>query len=64
MKIALAGLGAIGGAVARRVLADGILGIQLVAVSARDHDKARATLKGMNGAALWAAISSRFSCAK
>ena len=50
MKIALAGLGAIGGAVARRVLADGIPGIQLVAVSARDHDKARATLKAMNGA--------------
>jgi aspartate dehydrogenase len=52
MKIALAGLGAIGGAVARRVLADGIPGIQLVAVSARDHDKARATLKTMNGAAV------------
>lgn len=52
MKIALAGLGAIGGAVARRVLADGIPGIQLVAVSARDHDKARATLKAMNGAAV------------
>jgi aspartate dehydrogenase len=52
MKIALAGLGAIGGAVARRVLADGIPGIQLVAVSARDHDKARATLKAMNGNAV------------
>jgi aspartate dehydrogenase len=52
MKIALAGLGAIGGAVARRVLADGIPGIQLVAVSARDHEKARATLKTMNGAAV------------
>jgi aspartate dehydrogenase len=52
MKIALAGLGAIGGAVARRVLADGIPGIQLVAVSARDHDKARATLKAMNGSAV------------
>ena len=52
MKVALAGLGAIGGAVARRVLADGIPGIQLVAVSARDHDKARATLKAMNGAAV------------
>jgi aspartate dehydrogenase len=52
VKIALAGLGAIGGAVARRVLADGIPGIQLVAVSARDHDKARATLKAMNGAAV------------
>jgi aspartate dehydrogenase len=52
MKIALAGLGAIGGAVARRVLADGIPGIQLVAVSARDHDKARATLKAMNGGAV------------
>ena len=52
MKIALAGLGAIGGAVARRVLADGIPGIQLMAVSARDHDKARATLKAMNGAAV------------
>lgn len=52
MKIALAGFGAIGGAVARRVLADGIPGIQLVAVSARDHEKARATLKTMNGAAV------------
>jgi aspartate dehydrogenase len=52
VKIALAGLGAIGGAVARRVLADGIPGIQLVAVSARDHDKARATLKAMNGNAV------------
>lgn len=52
MKIALAGLGAIGGAVARRVLADGIPGIQLVAVSARDHDKARATLKAMYGGAV------------
>ena len=52
MNIALAGLGAIGGAVARRVLADGIPGIQLVAVSARDHDKARATLKTMNGGAV------------
>jgi aspartate dehydrogenase len=38
--------------VARRVLADGIPGIQLVAVSARDHDKARATLKAMNGGAV------------
>jgi len=52
MKIALAGLGAIGGAVARRVLAGGIPGIQLVAVSARDHDKARATLKAMNAGAV------------
>ena len=52
MKIALAGLGAIGGAVASRVLADGIPGIQLVAVSARDHDKARATLKAMNAGAV------------
>jgi aspartate dehydrogenase len=52
MKIALAGLGAIGGAVARRVLEDGIPGIQLVAVSARDHDKARATLKAMNADAV------------
>ena len=52
MKIALAGLGAIGGAVARRVLADGIPGIQLVAVSARDHNKARATLKAINGTAV------------
>jgi aspartate dehydrogenase len=52
VKIALAGLGAIGGAVARRVLADGIPGIQLVAVSARDHDKARATLKAMNAGAV------------
>jgi aspartate dehydrogenase len=52
MKIALAGLGAIGAAVARRVLSDGIPGIQLVAVSARDHGKARATLDRMNGSAV------------
>jgi aspartate dehydrogenase len=52
VKIALAGLGAIGGAVARRVLAGGIPGIELVAVSVRDQDKARATLKAMNGAAV------------
>ncbi len=34
------------------MLADGIPGIQLVAVSARDHEKARATLKAMNGGAV------------
>lgn len=52
MKIALAGLGAIGAAVARRVLNEGIPGIQLVAVAARDQQKARDTLAGMNGAAI------------
>jgi aspartate dehydrogenase len=52
LKIALAGLGAIGAAVARRVLNEGIPGIQLVAVAARDQQKARDTLAGMNGAAV------------
>jgi aspartate dehydrogenase len=52
LKIALAGLGAIGAAVARRVLNEGIPGIQLVAVAARDQQKARDTLAGMNGAAI------------
>ena len=52
MKIALAGLGAIGAAVARRVLNEGIPGIQLVAVAVRDQQKARDTLAGMNGAAI------------
>jgi aspartate dehydrogenase len=43
-RVALAGLGAIGSEVARR-LADGrVHGVELVAVSARDHMKARATL--------------------
>jgi aspartate dehydrogenase len=44
MKLAIAGLGAIGLAVARRVDAGGIPGIELAAVSARDQDRARARI--------------------
>ncbi len=43
-RVAIAGLGAIGAALARKLGAGEIPGIELVAVSARDHDKARATL--------------------
>jgi len=41
LKLAVAGLGAIGLAVARRVDAGELPGIHLVAAAARDHDKAR-----------------------
>ena len=43
-KIAIAGLGAIGKALARKLGESAIPGMELVAVSARDHDKARRTL--------------------
>ena len=43
-KIAIAGLGAIGKALARKLGENAIPGMELVAVSARDHDKARRTL--------------------
>lgn len=49
MKIALAGFGAIGAEVARRLLQEAIPGIELAAVSARDRAKARATLASMGG---------------
>ena len=52
MRVALAGFGAIGGAVARRLLGDGIPGVRLAAVAARDREKARAALAAMNGAAV------------
>ena len=45
MKVGIAGLGAIGSVVARR-LDEGIEGLELVAVAARDHDKARTTMAG------------------
>ncbi|MBM3533572.1 MAG: aspartate dehydrogenase [Alphaproteobacteria bacterium] len=44
MKVAIAGLGAIGRALARKLGAGVIPGVSLVAVSARDKEKARATL--------------------
>ncbi len=45
MKVGIAGLGAIGGVVARR-LDEGIEGLELVAVAARDHEKARTMMAG------------------
>ena len=47
MKVALAGFGAIGSEVARRLLNDGIPGVTLSAVAARDQAKARAALERM-----------------
>ena len=47
MKVALAGFGAIGSEVARRLLNDGVPGVTLSAVAARDHAKARAALDRM-----------------
>lgn len=44
MKVAIGGLGAIGGAVARDLLAGDVPGLRLVAVSARDAGKAATTL--------------------
>jgi len=43
-KVAIAGLGAIGAALARKLGAGEVPGIELVAVSARDKEKARVTL--------------------
>ncbi len=45
MKVGIAGFGAIGKPVAR-ALDKGIEGLELVAVAARDHDKARANMAG------------------
>jgi len=47
MNVALAGLGAIGGEVARRLVNDAIPGVTLTAVAVRDRTKARATLDRM-----------------
>lgn len=47
INVALAGLGAIGGEVARRLLNDAIPGVTLTAVAVRDRAKARATLDRM-----------------
>ena len=44
-KVGIAGLGAIGMAVAKRLASGSVPGMELAAVSARDHDKARATLR-------------------
>jgi aspartate dehydrogenase len=46
LKLAIAGLGAIGLPVARRVDAGDVPGLALVAVSVRDEDKARKTMAG------------------
>jgi aspartate dehydrogenase len=46
LRVAIAGLGAIGGAVARR-LDEGIAGLGLAAVAARDEAKARARVGGL-----------------
>lgn len=43
-RVAIAGLGAIGKMLARKLSEDSLPGMELAAVSARDHDKARATL--------------------
>ncbi|HEU0061411.1 MAG TPA: aspartate dehydrogenase [Hyphomicrobiaceae bacterium] len=50
LKLAVAGLGAIGLAVARRVDAGDLPGIALVAAAARDHDKARSATAGFRAA--------------
>lgn len=47
MRIAVAGLGAVGKTVARK-LGDGLPGLTLAAIAARDHDKARAWLQQEN----------------
>jgi aspartate dehydrogenase len=44
LKVAIAGLGAIGAALARRLGAGAVADVVLVAVAARDREKARATL--------------------
>ena len=46
LRVAIAGLGAIGLEVAQRVDQGAIAGVELVAVSARDDDKARRKLVG------------------
>jgi aspartate dehydrogenase len=46
-RVALAGFGAIGSEVARRLADGGVPGVELVAVAARDTGKARATLDAM-----------------
>ena len=46
LKLAVAGLGAIGLAVARRVDAGELPGMLLIAAAARDHDKARKATAG------------------
>jgi aspartate dehydrogenase len=46
LRVALAGFGAIGGALAQR-LDQGISGLRLVAVSARDHDQARQRMSAL-----------------
>ena len=50
-RVALAGLGAIGVEVARRLQNGAIPGVELVAVSARDEERARATLSNMSSSA-------------
>lgn len=47
LRLAVAGLGAIGVAVARRVASGSVPNVELAAVSARDPDKARRSLAGL-----------------
>ena len=56
MKIALAGLGAIGIAVAKNVQSGRLPGMELVAVSARDQDKARRNLAELGSRAALVSI--------
>jgi aspartate dehydrogenase len=48
-RIAIAGLGSIGKALAATLDADGIPGLRLTAVSARDLDRARLAVAGVVG---------------
>jgi aspartate dehydrogenase len=57
VKLAIAGLGAIGLAVARAVDAGTLPGIRLVAISARDQAKARQTVAGLASAPRLASLS-------
>lgn len=50
LKVAIAGLGAIGLAVARRLDAGDVPGLTLAAVAARDHDRARRLIAGLRSA--------------
>lgn len=50
LRVAIAGLGAIGAHLARALDAGGVQGLRLAAVAARDHAKARRTLEGFRAA--------------
>lgn len=48
VRVAIAGLGAIGQSLARSLAAGAVPGVQLVAVSAKNHDKAKAFVKTLD----------------